>query len=673
MTSDPLYRNPFADYNANKMDTKMILDLWCSPFEFHGGKLQNSQLCSEAELFRHQMPIILVGGRGTGKTMLLKYFSYAVQIALAERESGSNSVAAFTEFLAKRGALGLYLRIDGPLLRSFSGKGLCPERWMAIFCHYFELRVCRGILEILGDLRKRGILSADNIEGRFLRELMRLLGVESMEGPTFEKCLDVIDSDICAVTTFRSEVVFADAEFVPRKAFAAGDLFAVFRIIREHASDLLRDFTFPVLIDEYENFSCEQQRQINTLVKCVPDGTTFRIGMRFEGFRTHETVNEREFLKVGRDYQQIVFEQVLIKDQAYQEFLVTMAEKRLRSVPALREKRFTDIRSILGPQADVEAEGKRLVRGRGNEARHFELLRSRLSGEEYDRAVKLLSCPERPLIEMLNILWVIRGREPNEVAKAMRDYIARRRSDLARKYRLDFVDKYKLSLMFLLCSLYRADKDYASFNTYCFLSSGIVGNFIELCRRAFQTAYFEARVDLLEHGRISPEIQTASAREVAESELQMINRIHDHGESLYRFVVNLGNIFKAHHNDPNLTYPETNQFSVEVGNISDATLKAAFNAAVEWSLVQRKPKIQRTSPSAPRQVTYTLNRIFSPEFQISFRTRGGFSETFDEGALKQLMSGTVKPERRRVGRRRHVPDQTELDLSTACDVSSDGN
>ena len=109
---------------------------------------------------------------------------------------------------------------------------------------------------------------------------------------------------------------------------------------------------------------------------------------------------------------------------------------------------------------------------------------------------------------MLNAVWLMRGRSIKDTRQGMHDYLANRKTELEEKYRRDYVDKYKLSLMFLLSSHERKDKLYYSFNTYCFLSSGIVGNFLELCRRAFQIAAFENREALLEGGKYRPSSRT---------------------------------------------------------------------------------------------------------------------------------------------------------------------
>ena len=69
------YKNPFSDYSANGLDAQAILDYWYDPFSF----IPKSEF-KESDLFNDTNPIVFMGGRGSGKTMFLKYFSYEVQV-----------------------------------------------------------------------------------------------------------------------------------------------------------------------------------------------------------------------------------------------------------------------------------------------------------------------------------------------------------------------------------------------------------------------------------------------------------------------------------------------------------------------------------------------------------------------------------------------------------------
>jgi hypothetical protein len=344
-------------------------------------------------------------------------------------------------------------------------------------------------------------------------------------------------------------------------------------------------------------------------------------------------ISEDDFIKEGREYRKVVFEEVVNKSADYQNFLFEISKKRLEAIPILREKNFTDIKIILGERENLEQEALDLVSSYPSKiASHFS---KKISKENFEK----IAYPENPLLELMNCIWVNkREKTPEITAKAMRDYLEGNKSDEEQKYKRDYVDKYKLSLMFLLCSIYRKNKQYYSFNTFSFLSSGIVGHFLELCRRTFAHASWEDIDSLLRNGKIDKELQNKAAIEFSNSEKQQIGRIETYGGVISKFIDNLGNIFREYHLDFKMKYPETNQFAINIDSIQNEELKRALKAAVRWSVILRKPRMQRTGASEMLQDIYTINRIFSPNFQISYRTRGGKSLLINDESLKKLMS-----------------------------------
>lgn len=634
MNTKDSYKNPFADYNANVMDSTQILDFWCSPFvytKFAG--------ISETDIYRDKGVIVFMGGRGTGKTMFLRYWSYPVQRDLALRKSKVSNDNPIISLLNDNGGIGFYVRIDGPVLKSFNGCGLTPEMWDIIFTHYFELQICKAYIEVIHDLVLRGAIDKKNVKDNFVPEVASRLGSSRNEITTTDDLLSKINNEINKVTKFRGQIPFIDLEFKPSLGYTSQSLsFEVAKIAEERLGEFNNDINFVILIDEYENFLERQQRMVNTLLKFVKPRITFRIGMRLEGFRTFATISEDDFIMEQRDYRKFVFEDFLIKHKGYQEFLINVAKKRLEGVQIFKEKGFLDIGSILGKKEDPEKEAITIVTGRKNPFKHFDLLKN-FSPKD----IKLLRNEKNPLIEMLNILLVIRGSDPVNVNKQMEEYLQNPNSKEVKKYRMDYIDKYKLSLIFLLASIYRTNKKYYSFNTFCFLSSGIVGHFIELCRRSFQYAEFEEREKLIRDGTIAIELQDKAARYVANTQLQMITRIEEYGNYLYLFTMNLGNIFREYKKDIRIKYPETNQFSVDMATINNE-YREAFRAALKWSIIQRKPGLQQSSPGKHLKQIYTLNRIFSPTFEITYRTRGGYSEDYNSIDIIHLMTKeNVKP------------------------------
>lgn len=645
------YRNPFSEYNANVMEPETILGYWCSPFNF----MQFAGV-KESDVYSDKMPIVFIGGRGTGKTMFLKYFSFPVQIQEAIRSSTDNIPTL--SYFKEKGAIGFYLRIDGPKLRSFSGSGISDETWLSIFTHFFELEVGQAYLSVIKSLAQYGVLDKTSLSKKFVPQIDKLLGNSTTKNRDISDVLEDVTNKLEEVTNFRAAVRFSDVTFQPSKAFVSQSLsFSIPEIAKKTIPEFTDGIDFIVMIDEFENFLEPQQRIINTIIKFVKPGITFRIGTRPEGFRTFETTSRDDFIKEGRDYRKTIFEEVLIKDKGYQDFLKDVARKRLEKVELFKESDFLDISKILGQSEVLEDEASELTKK--TQDKHFGLLKGIDSQD-----IKLLKCKENPLLEMLNVLWVLRKVKPKEVNKAMNEYMNGKKTDIAKKYKRDYVDKYKLSLMFLLASIYRKNKMYYSFNTFSFLSSGIVGHFIELCRNSFQYAEFENRAELFQHGRVLPVQQDKAAKVVADTELHMIQRIEEYGGLLYTFVVNLGNLFRDYHRDKGIKYPETNQFAVDKG-VLDEKYRAAFNSALKWSVIQKKPVLQQHAPGKHVKDIYTISRIFSPRFEISYRTRGGYSVELSKADVKNFMTeADVKTTQIRNKQKRTDEDsgQQSLDL-----------
>ncbi|MFY9620286.1 MAG: hypothetical protein WAQ99_10805 [Pyrinomonadaceae bacterium] len=613
------YRNPFSGVNAVQLDPDSILEYWCNPFSYD----LFSEI-KEEDIFEDRINIVFMGGRSTGKSMFLRYWSYRVQMRAAERAN-----LTLREVFKRNKGIGLYFRVDGPMLKSFQGYGLEEEHWRSVFTHYFELIVGRQFVEVLQLLQTNDSIRNEIKQHDFVRRVCTQLDLDvksSLEELAYE-----FDDRIQEVDRFRGNVAFFKEPFRPiGRAFASQSIsFGIAEMMIE-TLPFFKDLNIVFLLDEYENFLKQQQVVINTLLKFTRPQIKFRIGMRLEGFRTFGTIDEEDFIMEGREYRKVVFEEVLNKDLGYHRFLDEVARKRLEAVPTLKEKGFTEIRSIFSQEENLEQEAVELVKGKPDRA-YKEFLK-RVPRDRMD----LVRYQKNPLMELLNFIWLERGVAPEKTLKAMQDYLSKRRTDDAAKYRLDYVDKYKLSLMFLLCSIYKKPKQYYSFNTFAFLSSGIVGNFIELCRRAFAIAGWEDE-QLETLGRVSKSFQSQAARDFSTDQLHQISRIEDYGGQISRFVKNIGNVFRDYHLDPKLRYPETNQFAMDLDSIQDRKLGAAMKAAIKWSVIQRKPNLQSKNPGEHLEDLYTINRIFAPSFQISYRTRGGKSISLTEQMIADLM------------------------------------
>ena len=94
-------KNPFSGFNASLMDVDEIIKYWIKPRQLFGKQAGSIDLTGNS-------PVVLMGGRGTGKTMLLKFMSNEVQIKdyISKHIDGQ-------DFLKNAKYVGIYHRFDG--------------------------------------------------------------------------------------------------------------------------------------------------------------------------------------------------------------------------------------------------------------------------------------------------------------------------------------------------------------------------------------------------------------------------------------------------------------------------------------------------------------------------------------------------------------------------------
>jgi hypothetical protein len=251
--------NPFNITKAVDFSDQEINDYWVDMPR--RGLLTLVKPCSA-------MPMIILGGKGSGKTHLLRYLSYPVQ-KIRNAGDGAGGVRA-EEYV------GIYVRCSGLNAARFSGKGQTEDVWAGLFAYYIELWLSQAMVTTAIDaLRVRppddgemGVLARE-IDGLWDRGLGACNSLDTVLDHLVkrQKAVDVAVNN-CGIT----KTLDVQIDISPGKL-----VFGIPRLIRNRCQEFSQAL-FVYLIDEYENLTEGQQQYLNTLLREKEAPTSFCTG-----------------------------------------------------------------------------------------------------------------------------------------------------------------------------------------------------------------------------------------------------------------------------------------------------------------------------------------------------------------------------------------------------------
>ena len=629
-----LYKNPFDDYNANVLEPEMIMQYWCTPFTT--GALKE---LDETKFYSERMPIVLQGSRGSGKTTILKYFSFPVQCNRATQ----NNISITQQIMNDTG-VGFYLRCDEGFLKMFKTvlKATVGDAWTECFNHYLELFFTKNIVNLIQLIHYSDYISDDIL----LDELKLNEFIDSIEINTLKELDEYIDSELRYLNKFKNEALFTGAKFNPKNIFDFYQLSGrLISIIKTYIHPL-HDINFLLLLDEFENLPLELQKLINNLIKFCKSGMSMRIGRRSENENivTKETINAEEYLREGNDYRLIKLDYQSQDINDIRPYLQGIAQKRLSAFEDINLP--TNIIEILGDKEDLDTECTNIANSKNSHMEYILKSNSDLSNDDSLRSevIRIISYPENRIAEALNALWVARCtndylENAQDTIAAMHSFFCKTTHPKREKYKSDYENKYRYALTIVICTAYRKDKLYYGFNTICYLSEGNARTFINICKAIISNAMFYEKNDFIENGKVSIKHQHKAIKDYAISEFNSVCSIINCGKEIKNFILQIGNVFSDYHKDKFVRYPETNQFTYVPEELSLENRKT-LDIAESWALIHQKDPTQRLSAGIEAKgYLYTINRVFSPIFNISYRTRGGVNVVLSADDIRSMMDG----------------------------------
>lgn len=622
-------QNPFALVKASDFSDAQIHELWVEL----GAPMINKIIEPHLRTSKY-----ILGGKGTGKTHLLRYHSYQVARLRYPHESGLETVV-------RQKYLGIFIRATNVDPGRFEPDPADMTKWQRLFGVYLELWLAERMLDALTDIQATSP-STEFCDQALLGALTR--SVHGAADETFDSLPQFtswLQRERRHIDHAVDNAAFSGVLDV-RVSFSIGGLCAPLgRALREwHKA--LADVSLIFMIDEIENFSAFQQEVLNSLIRYAEGVITFRVTGRLYSVKTTATMAKGEENREGAEFKTTTLDDLLRNYQGYGKFARAFVKRRL-SVANLEGGGVERV-GLFDPtehldDVDPSAFYEKAIAALGIEPNAQELVRRltvalgsadsklKLNAEDARRVCELLIPSLPALLQRLNVLLfckkyrragtaLITAQELREASEVLVALQGRGASGM-------YATAYQHYAKDLFAQICRESKIggpiYAGFETFVKMSSGNPRNLLIVLGRMQEMAAFrEMKFDKGQKlpVRLQTEAAIEAARFLLESDTNYGGMAEQAREAVTKLALTLRTARFA------LSIPEVSPLAVSfaVEELKDGA-RETLNSALNYSLLFEVPsgRPDRNSQKVLKKVQ--LNPLISPRWGLSIGRRGDLS------------------------------------------------
>jgi len=537
-------------------------------------------------------PTLIEGGRGSGKTMLLK--SLEARVSVYRRSVKTIREAELKHFGAYcRMTQGAFATQEGNILNHIP---------LDVATRLFEseliLKLVQALVEEIQQCSSQGVLSMTAQQ-----ESSLVCEIKSQIKPKEADCRQsrdlqwlkrFIQIELRSISEFLGRRIFGESPVYDGVFLNKTELSEICNIVVQSVPDL-KDVTIYFLLDEYENLLPFQKVVLNTLVKWAQSSIfTIKIATKKTGFQDPRTLEGQE-LEEGPDYSPVDMDYDLSDPghrANYKSLLVNICREVLKS----ENYSNIEIQSLLE------------------------------KGAPYDG------------LSELEIETVI--------AEMVKEQSGKEWASLDDEKRKEYLHRLGMGAVYRL--LKRNQKKYAGFDDLVMLSSGIIRYFLELCGMSYYFAIQDA-TNVKSGEKIKVDAQNKAAHTLSSYYLATIRKnIMDYGPRIQQFTIDLGDIFREKLLK-HLSEPEAARLSISdphvLENTSMQEVKKLLDTAVMHSVLQVRGGVGGIRPKHSTDVQpreYLINRIYAPELKYSPYPR--WRTSFETQDISGLLNPSLRKE-----------------------------
>lgn len=638
--------NPFALVRASDYTDEQINSLWVEI----GAAAINRIIEPQSKISKY-----ILGGKGSGKTHLLRYYSYQVSKLRYPKDTG-------LAILAKQKFLAIFVRATGLDASRFDGCFQESGKWQQVFGIYLELRLAEGVIDALCDIKKT---SPDDCfdDQAFVTEIAKSVLDSSVTNcKTIEDVRRWIIEERRRIDNAVNNAAFIGTLDI-RIPFSIGTLCLPISRAIGCWNASLASLPLIYLIDEIENLSVSQQQVLNSFIRYGEGLATFRVTGRLYALKTLATLADGEQNREGAEFKTTIVDDILRSYGKYPEFAKKFVARRFRSVSASKNRnrgsafdfdpfsRFEEVDSSNYYSSAVA----RLNIDHPEPAfkKYFvEVLKSS-NGKDAVVAKEicdLLTSGDIPVIlQKLNILKFCKKykKKTSNLPLAKKIHLeAMEFLRVGKTGKTSYATAYGHWAFDLFAQLCRESKKnegvpYAGFDSFVRMSCGNPRNLLIILGRIYELASFK-EIDFTSGPKLSIMMQTEAVKEAARFLYESDTNYGSQSEIAREAVTRLALVLRTARYSLNI--PEVSPLVVSFYD-GDLTLEArqTLHSALNYSFVFEinVGRPDRNSEKLNRKIQ--LNPLLSPRWDLPISRRGDIglnsdllNAIFDPGRVKEF-------------------------------------
>jgi hypothetical protein len=513
--------NPFSGVRASDYSDDKINSLWV---EFGPAAIEKV-IEPHARISK-----FILGGKGSGKTHLLRYHSYPVARLRSPAKSG-------LQILCEQKYLAVFLRALGIDSARFNSPNKDTLKWQKVFGTYLELRLTEKVVEALLDVKKTSPLDLFD-DYAFINEIAKGISAAEINSlRSMDEFLDWIIRTRKQIDEAVNNSAFSDEIEVNLPFNLSAVVLGISKAIGAWHQSLV-DCSLIYLIDEIENFSASQQEVVNTFIRYGEGQATFRVTGRLYALKSYSTMGSGEHNRGDSEYKTEYLDEILRNYSGFPAFARKFVAKHLYAVGALRGSSKNVIANFDPKFCFEEIDGdnhyRDILSGLNFGDREPAFIRS--FGLQLERSKKSKNFDVEPaqildmltvgfpiLIKKLNFLLFSKKLTSRRKASEVLNSVVGEANDFVRSGGITkntYSRAYGHYAADLFAQLFREAKNggrvpYAGFETFVKMAAGNPRNLLIVLGRAYDIALYR-QIDFINDGGFPIGLQTDAALEAAD-------------------------------------------------------------------------------------------------------------------------------------------------------------